>query len=241
MKSAIVYGDRQIQFDIVPNQVLGTKIRIHVHPNANVEVEAPIDTSQKLIKEAVAKRARWIVTRLAEIEEGRKHVLPREYISGETHFYLGRRYQLKVLVTPHTPSQVQLKAGLLRVSVPHADAATIRRRLNSWYKERAESYFRKRLDELATSIPWIDKTPPIKIVTMRKQWGSCTPSGSINLNPWLIRAPRECIDYVIRHELCHLKEHNHSKAYYKLLDKLDPAWRPVKSRLDGLAELLLTQ
>lgn len=241
MRSAIVYGDRQIQFDVVPNQVLGTKIRIHVHPNAAVEVEAPVDASQRLIKEAVAKRARWIFTRLAELEEGRKHVLPREYISGETHFYLGRRYQLKVIETPRAPSQVQLKAGLLRVSVPHADATSIKRRLNGWYKERAESYFQKRLEELATSIPWVDKTPPIKLVTMRKQWGSCTPSGSINLNPLLIRAPRECIDYVIKHELCHLKEHNHSKKFYKLLDKVDPGWKKVKTRLDGMAELLLAQ
>lgn len=88
-------------------------------------------------------------------------------------------------------------------------------------------------------MPWLKTVPPLKRVTMRKQWGSCSPFGSINLNPWLIRAPRDCIDYVLIHEICHLKEHNHSKRYYELLEQHYPDWRKVKSRLDEMAELLL--
>ena len=65
--------------------------------------------------------------------------------------------------------------------------------------------------------------------------------GVILLNPHLVKAPRECIDYVILHELCHLKEHNHSPRFYRLLSQLKPRWRPVKAKLDGLAELLLNE
>jgi len=72
---------------------------------------------------------------------------------------------------------------------------------------------------------------------MKKQWGSCSPQGTILLNPYLIKAPRECIDYVVLHELCHLKEHNHSPRYYRLLSQLMPDWEPVKARLDRMAEL----
>ena len=59
------------------------------------------------------------------------------------------------------------------------------------------------------------------------------------LNPHLVKAPRDCIDYVIIHEMCHLKEHNHSPQFYQSLSQLMPDWKAVKSRLDGMAELLL--
>jgi hypothetical protein len=74
---------------------------------------------------------------------------------------------------------------------------------------------------------------------MQKQWGSCSPQGHILLNPHLVKAPRECIDYVIIHELCHLKEHNHSPEFYRLLCLQMPDWKQVKAKLDGMAELLL--
>ena len=76
---------------------------------------------------------------------------------------------------------------------------------------------------------------------MQKQWGSCSPAGVILLNPHLVKAPRDCIDYVISHELCHLREHNHSPRYYRLLAKIIPSWEAMKARLDGMAELLLNE
>ena len=74
---------------------------------------------------------------------------------------------------------------------------------------------------------------------MKVQWGSCSPAGRITLNPHLVKAPRECIDYVLLHELCHLRHHNHSTRFYKALDANMPHWRAVKQRLDAMAEQLL--
>jgi hypothetical protein len=239
MSGSVKYGERLIRFAIVPCEQLGTKVRIHVHPNARVEVEVPVGTSLADVKRAVHKRARWIEGQLVEIEAMLEHVLSREYVSGETHFYLGRRYKLKVIGDRNAASSVQLKGGVLGVTLPKADAAAIKRRLNAWYRERAEAYFCRRLNELIQKTPWVEGMPVVKLVAMRRQWGSCSPAGSINLNPYLIRAPRECIDYVLLHELCHIREHNHSKKFYALLDKVQPGWRPIKARLDVMAELLL--
>lgn len=100
-------------------------------------------------------------------------------------------------------------------------------------------YFERRMEEIVSFLPWVDQLPSIKLVSMQKQWGSCSPKGAVNLNPWLIRAPRECIDYVIVHELCRLVEHNHSKRFYTLLDRHCIGWRHTKAKLDGMAELLL--
>lgn len=68
----------------------------------------------------------------------------------------------------------------------------------------------------------------------RTLWGSCSASGKITLNPQLVKAPRDCIDYVILHECCHLMEHNHSERFYRLMGQVMPEWEDVKKRLDGL-------
>ncbi|MNI90038.1 WLM domain protein [compost metagenome] len=75
---------------------------------------------------------------------------------------------------------------------------------------------------------------------MQTQWGSCSPKGRITLNPHLVKTPRECIDYVILHELCHIAEHNHSERFYRLLTQVMPNWEKVKARLDGMAALVLS-
>ncbi len=239
MDGFIYYGERRINYRIAINSALSSKVRIHVQPDGRVEVEVPPGKEAGDIGKAVSKRARWISQRLAEGERVREFALAREYISGETHFYLGRRYQLKVEETPGQKSSVALKGGLIKIQLPKVDRAAVKRRLNAWYKQRAIEYFSRRMDEICAKTPWLDTKPALKLVTMKKQWGSCSPSGSINLNPWLIRSPRECIDYVITHELCHLQEHNHSPRFYELLDKQMPGWRPIKGKLDGLAELVL--
>ena len=119
------------------------------------------------------------------------------------------------------------------------DRAAVKNRLQKWYKERANDYLSRRLALIASELLWLNDAPPLKLVRMQKQWGSCSPTGAINLSPDLIKAPRDCVDYVIAHELCHLREHNHSKKYYALLDDCCPNWRVTKSKLDTMAELIL--
>ena len=103
MTANLVYGDHKISYIVTRNTRLVTKVRIHVHANGRVEVEAPLDRPDRDIREAVQKRARWISTRLAYHSAGRRNVVAREYKSGETHFYLGRRYQLKVIPAAGDP------------------------------------------------------------------------------------------------------------------------------------------
>ncbi len=76
---------------------------------------------------------------------------------------------------------------------------------------------------------------------MRTQWGSCSPKGELLLNPYLVKAPRACIEYVVAHELCHLIEHNHSPRFYQHLSAMLPDWQARKDELDGMAEWLLNR
>lgn len=235
------YGERETDYHIAHAERLTAKILIHVHPDGMVEVEAPPDRETNVIKAAVQKRARWIFENLDSAKDARIYALPREYVGGETHFYLGRRYRLLVREDRTAPSSVKLVRGCIEIVAPVADQAAIKRRLSHWYRARAHDYFRRRLDHIVTGIDWLAHSPPMKLVPMEHQWGSCSPTGSINLNPALIRAPRHCIDYVLLHELCHLKEHNHSKRFYALLHKHNPHWVDTKAELDRLAELLLVE
>lgn len=235
------YGDRVTNYQVVMTERLTTKILIHVHPDGIVEVEAPEGRELTIIQTAVQKRARWIFENLDSATDARAYALPREYVGGETHFYLGRRYRLKVEAERSKPAFVKLVRGCIEISVPVADRAAIRRRLGQWYRARAQDYLQRRLNEVVAGIDWLLVAPPMKLVLMQRQWGSCSPAGSINLNPALIRAPRHCIDYVLLHEICHLREHNHSKKFYALLSKHNPNWIDTKAELDRLAELLLVE
>jgi predicted metal-dependent hydrolase len=241
VKSFIDYGEERISFVIcfLPKPV--RRIAIHVMPNGAVHVDAPEGAEISEVLAAVRRRARWIWQHLTEYRARMKHVLSREYISGESHFYLGKRYSLKVIVNQSAQHGVKLLRGRLEVITQSTDREAIRKLLDTWYRQRAAEVFARRVDECASQARWIKRLPSFRLRTMRTQWGSCSPNGELLLNPQLVKAPRHCIDYVIFHELCHLKEHNHSPHYYRLLSGLLPDWEQRKAELDNLAESLLNR
>lgn len=208
-------------------------------PDGRVLVDAPDNASDPQIRSAVAARARWIHGHLAAIRIRRAHVLPREYVSGESLLYLGRRYRLKVVAKGKSPATVRLRGGYIEVTVATREPMAVREALNHWYRGRARLVFQERLEAMASSLRWIQSAPAMRLQIMKVQWGSCSPAGRLTLNPRLVKAPRECIDYVLLHELCHLKEHNHSQRFYSLLERHLPRWRRNKERLDELADIVL--
>jgi len=238
MNVAIRYGDEEILCPVHENPAVCSLIRIHVYPDGSVEIESPPGKSHVEIQQAAQKRARWVFDHRNSAIAARKIALPREYVSGETHFYLGRRHKL-IVRTAKEDSSVRLMRGRLEVTAPVADPAAVRRRLREWYRERASDYLHRKVSDWSALLPWVKSQPALRLMAMSTQWGSCSPQGAIFLNPALIRAPRHCIDYVVLHELCHLAEHNHSKRFYAMLDRHMPDWEHAKSELDGLAELIL--
>ena len=234
------YGDERIRFTVRPQPERNlNRIAIHVEPDGRVIVDAPSDASADTVLTAVKKRARWISTHLAAIRARLAHVLPREYLSGESLFYLGRRYQLKVLVVAGSPAKARMRGPLIEVSVPERKRELVRVQLDAWFRTRAREVFKERIKAMAASLRWVRELPALRLQNMKVQWGSCSPAGRITVNPHLVKAPRECIDYVLLHELCHLRHHNHSARFYESLDAHMPRWRAVKQRLDAMAEHLL--
>lgn len=239
ISKSFIYGADRFEYEIAYVPVKHSKISIHVYPDCSVRVDAPEERTLSEIHQAILKRARWIKQHVEGFRRQREQALPRDYVSGECLFYLGRRYQLKV--RQGSNACVKMLRGQICVETPSRAAEDVKELLSAWYRTRAGEVFARRFDVVTQEATWLRKQPAWRMVRMRTQWGSCSPNGTILLNPHLIKAPRECVDYVISHELCHLKEHNHSPRYYKLLSKIMPRWEGVKARLDGMAELLLNE
>ncbi|MGL5337055.1 MAG: M48 family metallopeptidase [Enterovibrio sp.] len=233
------YGDELITFERVNSPQATGKVLIKVHPDCRVVVSAPKDADSNAVLLAVKKRGRWIYQQLLDFRKQVEHTTSRQYISGESHYYLGKQYLLKVIEAPQQVQGVKLLRGKLEVSVRKRSADKVKELLTDWYKERAKEIFSKRLDAMLEQALWVEARPQLGMRTMQTQWGSCSPHGRIMLNPHLVKAPRECIDYVILHELCHIAEHNHSERFYRIMSQVMPQWEKTKKRLDEMASVLI--
>lgn len=235
----IRYGDELIAFERLPRESDRPRILVKVHPDCRVQVRAPGSASDTEVIEAVRKRARWIFNHLKAFRET-PPASRKRYVSGESHLYLGKRHVLKVWDAPRQLEEVKLYRGHFEVHTASRKTDYIQKLFEAWYRERALAVFPKRLEVIAEQALWLQDIPQLQIRTMTKQWGSCSPNGRLTLNLHLIKAPRECIDYVILHELCHLAEHNHSKRFYRLMKQVMPEWEKVKELLDSRAGDFLT-
>ena len=229
---SFTYGEEKITCCRLPRKQSGKGILIKVRPDCCVEVNAPVDADDQEVIQAIKKRGRWIYKKLSEFRKQQAHITPRKYISGESHYYLGKQYVLKVIETSLEKQGVKLIRGSLEVRLREYAPEKVKLLLHEWYKTRAREFFDKRLDVLLEKTLWVTHKPAIRLLTMQTQWGSCSPKGNLTLNPLLVRAPRDCIDYVILHELCHIAEHNHSERFYRLQNQVMPNWGTYKKLLD---------
>lgn len=226
----IQYGETTIQYELTytPRKTLA----ISVHPDLRVTVDAPEDAELDAVEARVLKRANWILKQQRELEKYLPHLPPKQYVSGETHRYLGKQYRLKVIQADY--EQVKLMRGRITIhTIDKRDTGHIQEQLEGWYRWQARRVFKQRLKEMFKRFHSFDiEMPEMKIRALKARWGSCTPSGVITLNLKLMQVPKQYIDYVIVHELCHLIEHNHSKRFYLLLDNVMPDWRDRRRELN---------
>lgn len=226
----VTYGSERIEFHLSrrPRKTLA----ITVHPDLRVEVVAPMDADEESVVKRVQARARWVLRQRRQFLSWMPKPTPRRYQSGETHRYLGRQYRLRI-VSAKTPGVI-LKAGFIEIRQPEPkDTAAARKQLDQWFRQQAERRFRRDLTKALKRLTVYQLPhPTLRLLRMPKRWGSCTSKGEILLNPELIKTPGLCVEYVILHELCHLKHPNHSAAFFRMLDALLPDWEDRKQRLE---------
>lgn len=224
------YGETVIEYHLIRRK--RKTLAIKVNTDLQVTVIAPVDADYADVQTVVRRRAPWILRKQREFERYLPKLPPRQYVSGETHRYLGRQYRLKVIQDDQ--SCVKLTRGYLHVWTPDkANTRHVQRQVEGWYRRQAQRVFRDRLQALLPRFAHVEiPQPELKIRKMKSRWGSARKSGSITLNLKLMQVPKHYIDYVVVHEFCHLVEHNHSKRYYALLDRMMPDWRERRQRLN---------
>lgn len=230
MTSKIQYGNTTIDFSVEWRN--RKTMALEVHPNMAVHIIAPLQASLEQIQEKVNKRASWILKQQVYFEQFLPRTPKREYVSGETHLYLGKKYVLKVRESEN--EGVKLLGGELFVYCRHLQSSTrVKNLLSGWYRSHCERKFQFTFEQCLKKFKSYNlETPSFVIKRMKNRWGSCTPKGKILLNPELVRVSGKCLEYVIIHELCHLIEPNHSEQFYKLLESILPDWRRWKNKLE---------
>lgn len=225
----VKYGTTTISFELeyAERKTLG----VSVHPDLRITVTAPEGATVEEVKARVTKRGGWILEQQRDFERYLPQLPPRKYVNGETHRYLGRQYRLKVMVDER--DLVRRTRHFIHVHSKTGNPGDVRDLLHAWYRARAEHVFAERL---ARCYPLVEHLglpfPELAIRVLKSRWGHCK-GNVITLNVKLVQVPKEYIDYVLYHELCHLAEPNHNTRFYELLTRVLPDWEARKEALDG--------
>lgn len=229
---SIYYGNNEINFVLIRKDV--KNINLRVKPNLEVSVSANKRVPLEHIKKFVFSQAKWIEKNLDYYEKIKSNeILPKEYVAGENFRYLGKQYKLKVFKSDE--EMVKYYRGYIYLFTKSLNDRKRKEDLiENWYRERSKIIFNESLDRMYKLIRLYSiEFPSLKFRKMKKRWGTCYyKKNKIILNSILIKAPKDCIDYVVLHELIHFIHHKHDNDFYKLLNILMPDWKDKKKILD---------
>ena len=244
-----VWDGEAIPFAVCRGSARRRRTLIRITATGAVEVVLPPRAPYREALAALRSRGDWVL-RQWRSAQSRPVPQPLCYAAGASHLFLGeyRRLELVEGISEKQPCSIEEKdmepvvAGtsqFIRLAVRSGDPETVHKALFVWYKAQIRKRIVNRLSALCPCIPWLATVPPWRVRLMRRRWGSCTGRGVITLNTHLIKAPPQCLDYVLLHELAHLQEHNHSKRYYAVLERLLPEWKDVRRELAAWAPRIL--
>jgi predicted metal-dependent hydrolase len=227
MECSIDFGSKKIKYILLytKRKTLG----ITVNPDMEIVVKAPENSAIELVEAKVRKRAPWIIKQQSYFLTFHPKPNEKKYVSGESHYYLGKQYRIEVL--EDKKNEVSYKGRYIQVKTKNK--SNVKKLLNDWYRVKSKEKFEAIAAPLIEKFKKYDVEPTgLYIQDMKTRWGSCTPQGKIILNPELIKTPKGCIEYVIIHELCHLVHLSHNQKFFDLQAKECPLWERWKTKLE---------
>ncbi len=229
MQKSFNIKGRQLDCEIVRSR--RKTVAIQIYPDKRIELKVPLLCNIDNVEPFLEKHYRWIFKRLdAPIPLKTE---PKRYVDGELHYFLGRQYPLKIIISPE--NNVTLQDDTLTVYAKYDVQELIETLLEKWYLSQARRVFQEISIPLMKQMEKYNVFPKsFTIKKMKTRWGSCSSKGSISLNLDLIKLPEQCIKEVILHELCHLVHFNHSKEFYALMTAEMPDWKIWKKELKFL-------
>lgn len=217
---------------------------LRIQPDGTVEVRGPRLMSDAFVRNFVEAKADWIIQKRKEVAEHQSKKRTHTYQSGDVFLYLGEEYVLTLVAAGRkcveltrsdgpveSPHDTQMCHNKLTLHTTSFEAKAIEKHIKEWYKKQATDYITRRVEHFAPEIP--GEHTGITMENRKGRWGSCSSTRELTFNWRLILAPPEIIDYVVVHELCHLKHMDHSPAYWKAVGSILPDY---KARREWLKE-----
>lgn len=203
-----------------------------------VQVLAPERCSKALILSVVQENSHWITKKLSEQARVVSY-MPKRYVTGETFVYLGENYTLNVALGK--PMGVMCRDNQLFIFVKPAlteekKFIDIHKQLQHWYYQQALDYLTQRTKYYAAQLSVVFRTLAVR--RFKSQWGSCSVDGDLQYNWRIILAPPPIVDYLVVHELSHIKHHNHSARFWRLVESMVPDYKACKKWLNSQGHLL---
>ncbi len=223
-KNPISYAKLYINDNELTYQIKYSKkakyLRLQINPSTGLEVVLPRRCRIEEAEKFIFKKKEWVLKHLK--------VLPLK----EDFSYFGKRVDINQKFNLFNDKhRLSFKKNILQIESPQGSKETQEILYNIWLKHIAKNYLSERTWRLAQKYKFT--IGQIRIRDQKTRWGSCSTSGNISLNYRLMKYKKEVIDYVIIHELCHLKEMNHSKKFWKLVESIIPNYRSLKTELRG--------
>ena len=210
-------------------------VRLEVRPQTGLAVVVPKSYTLTQLSGLLNEKRRWILAKLAECSHLRLLSARTEVESGDIILYLGRNLRLVKRKNAGKADSVRVEGNRLVVSLK-STRARLNLVLEKWYRRKAEELIRERVSDLCPSLGVTYSR--LSIRGAKTRWGSCSQKGNLNFNWKLLMVPEPVIDYVVIHELAHLKEMNHKKMFWNLVAQHCPQWRKHRKWLkDHEAEL----
>jgi predicted metal-dependent hydrolase len=191
-------------------------ISLIVERDGSITVRAPLRTPETHIQTFVESKAKWVTRKRAQ--QRARVVHAKQYIDGERFLYLGKTYPLKIIKSQRPLLTLNGVFRLSRTALPKAEATFTR-----WYKAQARQVIEERVARYAALHGY--KYGHIRISSARRRWGSCSARGDLSFTFRLVMAQLEVVDYVVVHELVHLKTKNHSKAFWAGVAQIMPDYK----------------
>jgi len=193
-------------------------------------VSVPLRASEKWLSSVLQDKAHWVVEKL-DGWQACKPPVPR-WQDGEKIDFLGELLELRVVPSLFAAPAQQRGHQLWVFVADDSDSAHIEQAVSHWYRREAELFFAQRVARFAPLLNTAPRT--VKLSQAQTQWGSCTAQGAVRLNVQLIKLPPRLIDYVVVHELAHLRELNHSAAFWRVVESVCPNYARLRSELKAV-------
>lgn len=226
----------EVEGNQVPLKIVFSKrktVSIEVHPDKTIKVRSPNSTSLKYITNNLEKKQSWIAEKLNHFNSlSQKEGAKFNYGDGDAVSYLGKEYIFKV--RQDLVNKVEIEGGNIVVKVTYYSKSKVKKLFDEWFRNSVREVILERLElckPIAAEIGIEYRGTPV-FRKMKRRWGSCSGVGKVTLNYELGRTSIECIDYVILHEFCHLREMNHGKKFYALMEKAAPNYKDIKKELN---------